>query len=352
MLSLSSSSSHARQEYLQLQARLQDQLKKGLMNLARAKYSMGPIGQAQYDMEMQASVRVAIKSGDENGGSSGGGGGAVEGAGFRLCGMAAVLLGETEGECDPYPCPRVCVCVLNRTYLYIRTSSGWLAGLIRTSSGANAPCSGTRYSFEIRKSPNAATARRPSPPPAAAAATMDRAKAAAEATPAAAAAVAEARGSKNVADEVAAADSVVRLSDLDLLDDDDGSGEDGGLSGEGGKEEEDEKELKVANEFLRRMRLLLGSDGGDGGGDGGSEGGDVAEVEWIRRVRRGGRNGGGGSDPLHWFGVLVPPALKDAQSGFSAALETCLLLANTAQRMGPLYHATSSAGAAEEGAAT
>ncbi|GIM08900.1 hypothetical protein Vretimale_12802 [Volvox reticuliferus] len=135
----------ALQEYLQLQARLQDQLKKGLMNLARAKYSMGPIGQAQYDMEMQASVRVAIKSGDENGGSSGGGGGAVE--------------------------------------------------------GANAPCSGTRYSFEIRKSPNAATARRPSPPPAAAAATMDRAKAAAEATPAAAAAVAEARGSKNVADE-------------------------------------------------------------------------------------------------------------------------------------------------------
>ncbi|GIL62422.1 hypothetical protein Vafri_16654, partial [Volvox africanus] len=50
------------QEYLQLQARLQDQLKQGLMNLARAKYSMGPIGQAQYDMDMKASVRVAVRS--------------------------------------------------------------------------------------------------------------------------------------------------------------------------------------------------------------------------------------------------------------------------------------------------
>ena len=33
---------------------------QGLFSLAQAKYSMGPIGQQQYDMEMQASSTVHI----------------------------------------------------------------------------------------------------------------------------------------------------------------------------------------------------------------------------------------------------------------------------------------------------
>ncbi|KXZ41153.1 hypothetical protein GPECTOR_718g873 [Gonium pectorale] len=48
------------QEYLQLQVKLQEQLKQGLLSLARAKYSMGPIGQAHYDADMRATTRVAV----------------------------------------------------------------------------------------------------------------------------------------------------------------------------------------------------------------------------------------------------------------------------------------------------
>ncbi|PNH09905.1 hypothetical protein TSOC_003437 [Tetrabaena socialis] len=49
----------------------------------------------------------------------------------------------------------------------------------------------------------------------------------------------------------------------------------------------------------------------------------------------GGGGGGGGGDPLHWFGVLVPPALKEAQGQFGAVLDMCVQLANAAQRMAP-----------------
>ncbi|GLI71274.1 hypothetical protein VaNZ11_016401 [Volvox africanus] len=286
------------QEYLLLQARLQDQLKQGLMNLARAKYSMGPIGQAQYDMDMKASVRVVVRSGSE------GGGGAVE--------------------------------------------------------GASTTCSGSRYGFEIQKQPPSATAT-----VTAAAATATAAAATAAATArlspqSPAAAVGKAGGRRNVMEKVAAADGVVQCKDMDLLDDllDNDGDEDGGLSRDSEKEEEEEEELKEANEFLRRMRVLLSGNGGDddggvgdvGDSDGNCAGSGVAESKMTRRFRRDGRNGGGGGGPLHWFGVLVPPALKDAQSGFSAALETCLQLANTAQRMRPgAPVASSSAGAAEEG---
>jgi len=34
------------------------------------------------------------------------------------------------------------------------------------------------------------------------------------------------------------------------------------------------------------------------------------------------------SDPLHWFGILVPPALREAQIEFAHGLENVLSLCN------------------------
>jgi hypothetical protein len=39
-------------------------------------------------------------------------------------------------------------------------------------------------------------------------------------------------------------------------------------------------------------------------------------------------------NPLHWFGVLVPPPLREAQGHFTSAVDQCLArLANSAQQI-------------------
>jgi hypothetical protein len=43
--------------------------------------------------------------------------------------------------------------------------------------------------------------------------------------------------------------------------------------------------------------------------------------------------GEGEKDPLAWFGVMVPPSLRDAQQSFKQALEVVVQLANHAQQI-------------------
>ncbi|KAG2498230.1 hypothetical protein HYH03_003980 [Edaphochlamys debaryana] len=264
------------QDYMRLQGELQDQMKQGLLALARAKYSMGPIGQAQYDSAMVATAHVVVRQ-----------------AGSGAAGEAS-------------------------------------------TSGREGP------SFTLRRSqpppkPKAGTAAAPSSSPAAAAAAagdgQDKgSQSAANGGKGAAgtsggASKASGGGGGGARDGDADLDAGLDL-DLDLSDDEDGSGseQDGGL--------------REAHEFLARMRLAADGEGGaasssaagNGGGPsgkgtgkaGGAGGGGGARTRRTRRP--------GASDPLHWFGGLVPPALKETQKHFGQALETALLLADAAQR--------------------
>lgn len=93
------------------------------------------------------------------------------------------------------------------------------------------------------------------------------------------------------------------------------------FSDEADEEEEGEEGLRAANEFLRQLRMRAEGEEEGEGEDGGK--GTAARQSQLQRrqlkvQRRGGGGGGRGSNPLHWFGVLVPPALKDAQGQFIA----------------------------------
>ncbi|EFJ47286.1 hypothetical protein VOLCADRAFT_92018 [Volvox carteri f. nagariensis] len=264
------------QEYMQLQAKLQGQLKQGLLSLARAKYSMGPIGQAQYDMDMKASVRVGVFPG---------------------------AVGK----------PQFCSFYEASTFLLQRgpATAGRGAG-----SATSAP--GGSVAGNLTESSNGGAA-------AAAAAAAETSRGGREGTVlqggssgvSTAAAVAPPPPAPPPAGDFNAA-VVDELSDFSDDDEEEEGEEEGGL--------------REAIEFLRGMRMQAveaSGDGGCGDGDvgfsgcgGGGGGGAAGQQRPLGRRRRGGRRGGGGGgggarDPLHWFGVLVPPAMKEAQAQFS-----------------------------------
>lgn len=183
------------QAYLELQQQLSQQLKQGLFDLARAKYSMGPIGQAQYDSEMQATS------------------------------LATVQAAQGENGCSRQ----------GQRYRF-------------------KPCDGPR--------PREAAAQ---------------------------------QGEEGVA---------------------------------GSSDDEEGCEEDFA--FLRRLREEADEVGGS------CAHGAAAASSTGKGGRLAGRRHG--AEPLHWFGVLVPPALKDSQASFRQALETVIKLANAAEQ---LRHGTS-----------
>eukprot|EP00198_Chlamydomonas_reinhardtii_P006772 XP_001696108.1 predicted protein [Chlamydomonas reinhardtii] len=89
----------AMQEYVELQGKLQEQLKQGLMSLARAKYSMGgrPVGQDKYDPGMVATTRCMVSPGSGSGSGSGLGSGS---SGPGPSGSAAGKDGQGRADSD------------------------------------------------------------------------------------------------------------------------------------------------------------------------------------------------------------------------------------------------------------
>ncbi|KAJ2746502.1 hypothetical protein GGI20_001277 [Coemansia sp. BCRC 34301] len=87
-----------------------------------------------------------------------------------------------------------------------------------------------------------------------------------------------------------------------------------GSNGEGDKE----------GRTLRRRGGRNGSKDAELANSTGSEDKDEAKSE---------RNTAAANDPLQWFGMLVPPSLKEAQSGFASSLDYFVQLAQLKRRL-------------------
>mmetsp|Transcript_3518 Transcript_3518/g.7675 ORF Transcript_3518/g.7675 Transcript_3518/m.7675 type:complete len:252 (-) Transcript_3518:409-1164(-) len=215
------------EDYLALQQQLQEALKKGLFSMAQAKYSMGPFGQAQYNMDMQASATVSV----------------IENT-------------DSDSLYDRFE--------LNRAPGQPPTSSTKNRTSPASAATSSATSTSKRQATETHQAPS-----KPQQPT-----------------------TQQSTANRNSRDR--------------------------------------------ANQHTSSSPTTPSAEAGTSGMQENADPGVDSFVESLSALavkEEGGGSSKRGIDPLHWFGVLVPPTLREAQRSFVTVLELCVKLANASQQI-------------------